>query len=53
MTYPCKLENFRSEIFEDSGNVDSCLSFNTHPLVSVVLQETLDATTGELERCDH
>jgi hypothetical protein len=34
LSYPCKLENFRSEIFEDSGNIDSC---DTHPLLSVVL----------------
>lgn len=37
MTYPRKLENLRSEIFENSGHIDSCLSSNTHPLLSVVL----------------
>jgi hypothetical protein len=50
MTYSCKLENFRSEIFQDDGNVDSCLRSNTHLLSSVGFQETPDPTTGELER---
>jgi hypothetical protein len=37
MTYPRKLENFRSEIFENSDYIDSSLSSNTYPLLSVVL----------------
>jgi hypothetical protein len=48
MTHSCKLKNFGGEIFEDSGNVDSRLGSYSHLVLRVVLQETLDTTTGEL-----
>ncbi len=36
MTHPCKLEDFCGEIFEDCGNIDSCLSSNSHLVLGVV-----------------
>ena len=48
MTHSCELEDLSSEIFEDSGNVNSCLGSNSHLILCVVLQETLDTTAGEL-----
>ena len=48
-SHSCELEDFRREIFEDSGNVDGCLRSNAHLVLGVVLQETLDTTAGELE----
>jgi hypothetical protein len=50
MTHSCELENFRGEVFEDSGNVDGCLRSNAHFVLGIVLQETLDTTARELDR---
>lgn len=47
-TYSCELENLSCKIFEDCCNVDGCLGSNAHLVLRVVLQETLDTTTWEL-----
>lgn len=49
MTHACELENLSSEILEDGGNVDGSLGANTHLVLGVCLEETLDTTAGELE----
>jgi len=49
VTHSCELENFSGEVFEDGGNVDGCLGSYAHLVLGVVLQETLDTATGELE----
>lgn len=49
VTHACELENLSSEIFEDGGNVDGGLGANTHLVLGVCLEETLDTTAGELE----
>ena len=41
-TYACKLKDFGSQILEDGGDIDSCLGTNTHLVLCVLLQETLD-----------
>jgi hypothetical protein len=48
VTHSCELEDFGGEIFEDGGNVNSCLGSNSHLVLCVVLQEALDTTAGEL-----
>lgn len=50
MTHSCKLENFSSQVFEDSSNVDGSLGSDAHLILGIVLQETLDTTTRELEK---
>jgi glucose-6-phosphate dehydrogenase assembly protein OpcA len=50
MTHSCQLEDFRRQVFEHSGDIDSRLSTNTHLVLRVVLQETLDTTAGELNK---
>lgn len=47
-TYACELQHFGSEILENSRNVDCSLGADAHLVLGVVLQETLDTTTGEL-----
>lgn len=49
MTHACELEDFGSQVLEDSGNVDGSLGANTHLVLGVRLEETLDTTAGELE----
>lgn len=49
MTYACELEDFGSQVLENSGNVDSSLGADTHLVLGVCLEETLDTTTRELE----
>jgi hypothetical protein len=49
MIHSCKLENLCGKIFEDSSNVYGSLGSNAHLILSVVLQETLDATARELK----
>jgi hypothetical protein len=48
MTHSCKLEYFCGEVFEDCGNIDGCLSSNSHLVLGVVLQETLDTSARKL-----
>lgn len=49
-TYACQFQNFRSKVFENSGNIDGSLGTDAHLVLSVLLQETLHTTTGELRR---
>lgn len=49
VTHTCELENFGGQILEDSGNIDCGLGANTHLVLRVCLEETLDTTAGELE----
>jgi hypothetical protein len=48
VTHSCKFEDFSGEIFEDGRNINSCLGSNSHLVLGVVLQETLDTTAGKL-----
>jgi hypothetical protein len=48
MTHSCEFENFSGKIFENGGDVDGCLGSNTHLVLGVVLQETLDTTAWKL-----
>jgi len=50
MTHSCELENFSSQVFENSGNVDGSLGSHAHFVLGVVFQETLDTTAGELAK---
>jgi hypothetical protein len=50
MTHSCELEDFSGKIFENGGNIDGSLGSNSHLVLSIVLQETLDTTAGELEQ---
>jgi hypothetical protein len=50
MTHSCELENFSSQVFENSGNVDGSLGSHAHLVLGVVLQETLDTTARELRK---
>jgi hypothetical protein len=50
VTHSCELKNFGGEVFEDCSNVDSSLGSHAHLVLGVVLQETLDTTTRELQR---
>jgi hypothetical protein len=49
MTHSCELEDFSGQVFEDGGNINCSLGSNTHLILGVVLQETLDTAAGELE----
>lgn len=48
MTHSCKLEHFSGQVFENSCDIDGCLGADSHFVLGVVLQETLDTSTGEL-----
>lgn len=50
MTHACQLEDFGSQILENGGDIDGCLGANTHFVLGVRLEETLDTTTWELKR---
>lgn len=49
MTHACEFEDLGSQVLEDSGNVDGSLGANTHLVLGVGLEETLDTTAGELK----
>ena len=49
MTHACELEDLGGQVLENSGNVDGSLGANTHLVLGVCLEETLDTTAGELE----
>jgi hypothetical protein len=53
VTYSCQLEDFGCEVLENGGHVDGGLGADAHLVLGVVLEETLDTTAGELERCQH
>lgn len=50
VTHSSQLKNFGGEVFKDGSDVHSSLGSDAHLVLSVVLQETLDTTAGELER---
>jgi len=47
-TYSCKLEDFGSEVLQHSGHIHGRLGADTHLVLCVLLQETLDTAAGEL-----
>lgn len=49
MTYASELKHFGSQVLENGSNVDSCLGADTHLVLGIRLEETLDTATGELE----
>lgn len=51
-TYACKFEDFSGQVLENGGDIDGGLGSNTHLVLSVGLQETLDTTARELEGKD-
>lgn len=50
MTHSCKLQDFGSQILEHSRDVDCSLRTNTHLVLGVLLQESLDTAAGELKK---
>jgi hypothetical protein len=48
MTHSCEFENFSSKVLKNGSNVTSCLGSDSHLVLGVVLQETLDTTAREL-----
>lgn len=50
VTHSCELKDFGSQILEHSRDVDCSLCTNTHLVLSVLLQESLNTTTGELKK---
>jgi hypothetical protein len=48
-TYASQLEDFGSQVFEDSGDVHGSLGADAHLVLGVLLQEALDTTTRELQ----
>lgn len=49
-THACQLKDFGSQVLEHCCNVDCCLGANTHLVLGVGLEETLDTAAGELAR---
>lgn len=49
-TYACQLEDFGCEVLKDGGHIHGSLGADAHLLLSVLLEETLDTTAGELGR---
>ena len=47
-----KLEDFSSEVFEDCCDIDGGLGTDSHLVLGLRLQETLDTTTWELQKKD-
>lgn len=47
-TYACQFENFGGEILENSGDVNSSFSSDSHLILAVLLEEALDTTAREL-----
>lgn len=48
MTHSCQLENFSGKILQNGGDIDGGLGTNTHLVLGILLQETLDTTAREL-----
>lgn len=48
-TYACQLQNLRSKVFQDCSDIDGRLGADTHLVLGVGLEETLDTTARELE----
>lgn len=49
VTHACQLKNLCSKVLQNSGDIDGRLGADTHLVLCVGLQETLDATARELE----
>jgi hypothetical protein len=47
-THACELEDLSGQVLKNSGDIDSSLGSNTHLVLGVLLEETLDTTAGEL-----
>lgn len=47
-TYACQLEDLGGQILQHSCNVDCSFCSDAHLVLGVLLEETLNATTGEL-----
>ncbi len=47
-TYARKFKDLGSEIFQHGRDIDCCLGADAHLVLSVLLEEALDTTTGEL-----
>lgn len=50
MTHACQLKDFGSQVFQHRRDIDRSLGTNAHLVLGVLLQETLNATAGELGR---
>lgn len=48
VTHSCQLQDFGSQVLENSCDVYGSLGADAHLVLRVLLQETLDTTTGEL-----
>lgn len=48
-TYACQLEDFGSQVFKDSSDVNGSFGANSHLVLGVGLKETLDTTARELK----
>lgn len=48
-TYACQLQDFSSQVLENSCNVDGSLGSHAHLLLGVLLEETLDTAARELK----
>ena len=46
--YASEFEDFSGQVLQHSGNVHGSLCANTHLVLGVVLEETLDTAAGEL-----
>lgn len=49
LTYACQLKDFGRQVLENGSNVNGSLGADTHLVLGVGLEETLDTTAGELE----
>jgi hypothetical protein len=45
----CELEDLSGQVLENGGDIDGSLGTNTHLVLGVLLEETLDTTAGKLE----
>ena len=47
-TYARELEDLGGQVLQNGGNVDGGLGAHAHLVLGVLLEESLDATAGEL-----
>lgn len=48
-TYACQLEHFSGQVLEDCSDVNGSFGADTHLVLGVGLEETLDTAARELE----
>lgn len=48
-TYACQLQDFGGEVLQYGSNIYSSFSADTHLVLCVLLEETLDTAAGELQ----